>query len=557
MTQTPISAAAAAISSLAASVIMLSPFTSPAHIGSALNTGDGRLQAWVLAWTAHALMNALPVFDANMFYPTQAALASTDHFFALGVLGAPLWIASGNAVLVFNVLQLLGPAVTSFSAFLLLLSWTNDWLASLAGGLSFGLSFFIMLHNSHLGLTWAAGLPLAVLLLERWWERPTWMRLAGLWAACLLTALTSWYLAVLLGVLVVLRAIPLVAAAHFRDLGARVPQAIAGLALGAALLLPFGAPYFNRVNEPGEAAGLATDPSSYVVPPGHTVVGRWLVQHGLATPRSIWGERSVFLGWTTIGLAAAGLVAGLRSHQRERRTRTRFILAALLIAAGLSFGPSATGLAPFDLLSSLPGFRGLRSSARFALLVAFAMSVLAAFGLVGLRRLMPRAAPAAIIVITVVMSAERFVVDFPAGKPRPEAMPVEYALARADGARAALALPMYAAQPGWFFETDYLLYSTTADFLPLANGYGRWAPPEYLALAEVTQVFPSSSAAAALRLYGITHVILHGDRYGERGPDVLARAQQSADFEVVARNGSTVLLRIRPQRVSQDRTYQP
>lgn len=547
MPYTRISTFTAAMIAIAVSMIMLSPFTNLAHIGSALHTGDGRLHAWIFAWTAHALMNGLPVFDANMFFPTQAALASTDHYFALGVLGAPLWIASGNAVLVFNVLQLLGPAVTSFSAFLLLRSWTNDWLASLAGGLSFGLSFFALLHNSHLGLTWAAGLPLAVLLLERWWERPTWMRLVACWSVCLLTALTSWYLAVLLGVLVVLRAIPLVARARRSDLTTRAPQVIAGLALGAALLLPFGAPYVHRVNEPGEAAAMATDPSSYLVPPGHTVVGRWLVQRGLATPRSIWGERSVFLGWTTIALAAAGLVAGLRSHQRERRARTLFILATLLIAAGLSFGPSATGLAPFDLLSSLPGFRGLRSSARFALLVAFAMSALAAFGLVGLRRLMPRTGPAVVMVITVVMLAERFVVDFPAGKPQPETMPVEYALARADGARAALALPMYAAQAGWFHETDYLLYSTTANFLPLANGYGRWAPPEYLALAEVTQVFPSPSAASSLRLFGVTHVILHGDRYGERGPDVLARAQQSADFKVVATNGSTLLLRVLQQ----------
>jgi len=142
------------------------------------------------------------------------------------------------------------------------------------------------------------------------------------------------------------------------------------------------------------------------------------------------------------------------------------------------------------------------------------------------------------------MMAERFVVDFPAGPPRPETMPEVYALARADGARAAVSLPMYAGPPGWFFETDYLLYSTTADFLPLANGYGRWAPPEHLALGEAMRDFPSPSSAAALRFYGITHVILHSARFGDAAADLRARVRHSPGFETVAERGPDMLLRL-------------
>jgi len=49
----------------------------------------------------------------------------------------------------------------------------------------------------------------------------------------------------------------------------------------------------------------------------------------------------------------------------------------------------------------------------------------------------------------------------------------------------------------WFKEGDYLLYSTTADFLPLANGVGRWVPPSYLALGDAMRSFPSASTARA------------------------------------------------------------
>jgi hypothetical protein len=240
----------AALICLAASAIMLGPFMDLAHIDSALHTGDGRLYAWILAWVAHAITNGLPMFEANMFFPAHGALAQTDHFFALGVLGTPLWLATSNAVLVFNSLQLLGPALTSFAGFLLFRTWTGDWLASLVGGLLFGLSFFALLHNAHLGLTWAAGLPLALVNLERWWRQPTWPRLAALWAVCVFTALTSWYLAVMAVILLGMRSVPMIARATRTELSTRVPQIFAGAMLGVAVLLPFASPYLGRTNAP-------------------------------------------------------------------------------------------------------------------------------------------------------------------------------------------------------------------------------------------------------------------------------------------------------------------
>jgi hypothetical protein len=125
-------------------------------------------------------------------------------------------------------------------------------------------------------------------------------------------------------------------------------------------------------------------------------------------------------------------------------------------------------------------------------------------------------------------------------------MPEVYRLAAADGARAAVALPMYAGQTNWYHEGDYLLYSTSAGFLPLANGIGRWIPDEYLALAEAMTSFPSAEAAAALRLYSITHVIVHGRRFADGAAGLLGGARQSADFSVVGARGSDTLLRVNP-----------
>lgn len=532
------------VACLAVSATMLSPFMNLPHIGSSLHVGDGRVQAWVLAWVAHALTTGASLFDANMFYPVPASLAHTDSMVALGVLTTPIWLLTGNAILAFNVLQLLGPATTSFAGFLLLRSWTDDWLASLVGGLSFGLSFFAMLHNAHLNLTWAAGLPLSMLLLERWWREPTWTNMGWLGLVFVFTALTSWYLAVMLGLLLVIETVVLSITVGRVEIATRGPQVFAALALVVAVLLPFLAPYLGRASETGEAYGLAANIRSYVVPPENTVVGRWLVGRRLIDAQSIWGEATLFLGWTALALGAVGAADALRSRTRQRRAQAWLLLILLLLGIALSFGPSPSGLAPYDLLAQLPGVGGFRATARFALLVGLACSALAAFGLTSIRRLVPRAAPAIMCGLAVLIMAERFVVDFPSGRPQPEAMPEVYALARADRAQAAIVLPIYAGLASWFFEGDYLLYSTSAGFLPLANGIGRWVPSEYLALGEAMRTFPSPSSAAALRFYGITHVILHSARFGAAAPALLGQAKQSADYSIVGEHGPDVLLRI-------------
>jgi hypothetical protein len=317
----------------------------------------------------------------------------------------------------------------------------------------------------------------------------------------------------------------------------------AGL-LAIAVLLPFATPYLGRGSEPGEAAALAADWRSYLVPHDHTVVGRGLVAAGLAEPQGIWGERSVFLGWTFLALACAGALT-------SRGPRRMFLVILALVAAALSFGPSSTGLAPFDLLARLPGAGGFRASARFALLVTLACAVLSAFGLSWLRRQLPATRRWLPLACAILFLGETFVVQFPGGPPAREEMPEVYRLAAADGAAAAVALPMYAGEPQWFLEGDYLLYSTTAGFIPLANGIGRWVPPEYLALGEATHDFPSPDTAAALRLYGITHVIFHGARFGADAPVLLERVRQGHDFTVVATRGSDTLLRVTVARTSE------
>jgi hypothetical protein len=534
---------------LVASAVMQAPFTNYAHFSSAVSPGDGRAIAWIVTWVAHALAIGEPLFDANMFYPLRGSLAQIDPMPALGVFGAPIWFATGNAMLVYNVLKLVGPALSAWAVARLAYAWTRDEIAALIAGVAFGCSSFTMLHNGHIQLTWSAGVPIVILALERWWAKPSWGGLAAWWVAAVITALISWYLAVMVAIAAGLCLAWLIVSqwrreSAVRELPLRAVQFLCAALLAVAVLLPFAAPFLDRGSEAGETAAYAATWQSYLVPHEYTIAGRWLVSQGWANPQGIWGERSLFLGWLMLALALIGAATVLFSRAADDRRRVVFLIALAAIAVSLSFGPAASGFAPFDLIGLLPGASAFRATARFGLLVTLGCALLAAYGLAWLRRSVDRARTPLAVAALALMMAEPYVIDFPGGRPQPEQMPEIYRLALDDGVHAGVALPMYAGETFWFLEADYLLYSTSARFLRLANGFGRWAPEPYLEIGRAARAFPSPDTAAVLRAYGITHVFLHGARYGPGFGDVLNKVRAARDFTIVATRDLDFLLRV-------------
>ena len=537
------------LAGLVASGVMQAPFTNYAHFSSAVSPGDGRAIAWIVTWVAHALAHGERVFDANMFYPVRGSLALIDPMPALGVIGAPIWFASGNAMLVYNVLKLVGPALSVWAVARLAYAWTRDEIGALIAGIGFGCSSFTMLHNGHIQLTWSAGIPMVILALERWWANGSWRRAAVWWIASIVTALISWYLAVMVAIAAALWLAWLIFTdwrphPAARDWRLKAIQLSCGAALAIAVLLPFAAPFLNRGSEAGEAAAYAATWRSYLVPHEHTIAGRWLFSRGGTNPESMWGEQSLFLGWSLLALAVAGAATVIRSNAGDDRRRVAFLIALAAIAGSLSFGPSASGLAPFDLVALLPGASAFRATARFGLLVTLGCALLAAYGLAWIRRSADRARALVAIACLALVMAEPYVMDFPGGRPQPERIPEIYRLALQDDAEAAVALPMYAGETFWFLEADYLLYSTSARFIRLANGFGRWAPEPYLDIGRAARAFPSPETAVVLRSYGITHVLLHGARYGPGFGDLLNKVRDARDFTIVATRDLDFLLRV-------------
>jgi hypothetical protein len=75
------------------------------------------------------------MWNGNIFFPEPNALAMSDHFVGQSILTLPVWWATHNPILVYNVAFLASFVLTAFAAFLLTRAWTGSFVAAFFAGL--------------------------------------------------------------------------------------------------------------------------------------------------------------------------------------------------------------------------------------------------------------------------------------------------------------------------------------------------------------------------------------------------------------------------------------
>jgi hypothetical protein len=516
------------------------------HIATASYEGDARLVVWTLAWDNHAVLSRLPLFDTNIFYPAATSLVYNEHLFGISVFTLPIYALTRNPVLAYNIVWLLSWVACGLAMHALLRRYVTTELAAFAGSLVFTFSFYKMLQgHGHLQQIWTWPLPLSLLLLERWIDRPSWGRTAAWMVILLLGLLGSWYVAVMVamanGALLVWRATWSIRT----KIAVRVVQLIAVAVVAAAVVWPFAAPY--RVLAPSsarEVRSLSADVASYLMPAAQTWPGiawRRLVGRG---PGPMFGERTLSLGWIALALSFTGLVAVAQSSSAANSVLPFGLLA--IFGLFLSFGPPADSskISVYSLAVHVPALGGFRAPARFGLLVLFGVAVFAAVGVEALVLMRPRARVLIAAVVLPLMLSEWFVIGFPGKRPQPFGIPSVYYSPRLASARAIASLPDYRSDPHWFWETDYLLFST-AHWRPIVNGYGRWEPPIQGHDISWLMAFPGPNNAKAMRALGVDFIVLHTGRYPDGAVELLRFAQTSPEYELVEQDGPDYLFRVR------------
>jgi hypothetical protein len=453
---------------------------------------DGRLNAWILAWDAHALLHdPMGIFEAPAFHPLPDALAFSESLLLPGALSLPFQAL--GPVFAYNVVLLLALLFSGLGAQLLARRAGADPLAAWAGGVAFGAGAHRWIRLAHLHAQVTPFLPLALLALDRFLERRTLKRALLLGALVAAQGLTSVYtgalLALALGVALALAAV--CSRLRLRDLASLA----GGLLLAVVLVAPAVRPYLRMRAFQGVEWSLSDIAIYATTLDSYAASGTRL--YGGITQRHLDPERvrdTLFPGVTLLVLGLSGLASAPRRYRAVA-------IAASALAIVISLGPE-TALYRF-LYEHVVLVRGVRALSRFSLVPVLALSVLMGLALSGRRRLLFVALP------LLLLESSNVPIRF-----APALVPSEAARSLAGRPGAVAYLPLGER------DTEAMLEGV-AHWRPLLNGDSGFVPRPYTRAMELLET-PGEDGWCFLRAVGVTEVVSRAElplepvaRFGE------------------------------------------
>jgi hypothetical protein len=538
----------------------------------ASDLGDPVFNSWVMMWTGGQVLaaaggdwNALHLYwHGNIFSPEPLTIAYSEHLTPQMLQILPLYATTGNIVLCYNLLFLSTFVLAGFGTYLLVRDLTGRPLGAFLAGLAFAFAPYRISQYSHLQVLSTYWMPLTLFGLHRYFETRRIRPLAGGAAALALQNLSCGYY--------MLFFVPFAAAYSLFEMTRRrlLRDVRTWASLGAALLgvaivtWPFVSPYLEvrRAADVGvrtrdEVVQFSADVQAFGTAP---------------EPSRLWGERvrvhpkgegEGFPGFAILALAVVGILSGrvMASGQRTRADAIFFGLAAL--AGGvLAFGPVirfggqdvATGPYAF-LFTYVPGFDGVRVPARYLMIVALFLAILAGFGAAAL--VARRSGIALAAVAAAVILAESWVAPMPTNvrmapygfELTPRQLPMGddispiYQWARdAPGKIVLIEFPF--AEPAYDILATFYAGQHRR---PLVNGYSGFFPEAYLRRATFLRKIPADLEAAtkALRSSGATHAIVHEGAIPDGRGHELSDWLLSVGAQLVMTHGTDKLFVIR------------
>jgi hypothetical protein len=299
------------------------------HLGSRIVASDDIDSSqfmWFFAWWPHALLHGLNPFVTHvMFVPEGFNLTWSTAMPGPSVVMSPVTLAFGPIV-TWNVIGLLSPALTAWTAFILCRHVTGRLTPSLVGGYVFGFSPYELIHltgGPYLAL--AALVPVCVWLVLRRVEGTIGPRR---FVAAMAAALTAQYLissevlatGTLFGALALALAFALLPERR-TALVTTVQLLICAYLATVILISPFLYFFFFGHQYPPAATHFPADLASYIVPSPLMAVTR---------------HQPALRGSNTEGYLGLGVILVIVVFMwQQRRSRVAWLIALSLLAAAL------------------------------------------------------------------------------------------------------------------------------------------------------------------------------------------------------------------------------
>jgi hypothetical protein len=468
--------------------------------------GDPYINTWILDWDWYATFHhPLHLFEANAFYPARDSLAFSENLYGIALVLFPFRAAGLSPIAAHNLAILLGFTTSGFAAYLLGRHVSRGSLAGVVSGIFYAFVPFRFTHLTHVQHVWGGTLPLLILALLWYAEKPAWWRASLFGAAFLFNALCNihWLLfgtvAVAITIVIVRpRLIPLAAC-----------TGIAALFI-AAFLHPYWlvAKLYGMERSAGETLNFSATWSDWLV------ASRYNRFYASLHDPSVDAERWLFPGALALLIGGVGLLSTDRKSLR---------IAASWIVLGL-FGSFGLNFVFHELLFTyVPGFRAIRVPARWAAIAYVGLAMLVALGTAMIAR--RRQWVYALVAIAFVVELRAAPILWYMALPE---VPGVEAWIRQDKPRALVELPM---RPDFEY---WVMLRATAHHRPMVNGISGFGPPEYERIRRMAQS-ASDAFIPELQRIGVTHIVVHADAFGDSGRAWLARALQQRQFLFIQR----------------------
>ncbi|HEX9902031.1 MAG TPA: discoidin domain-containing protein [Acidobacteriota bacterium] len=314
------------------------------HLGSSVrDPGDPLLNTWILAWNNRQMagFHLAGWFDANIYYPNQNTLAYSEHLFSQALVSLPVNLLTGNPILAYNLVLLFGFVTSGLGMYLLARRLSGHVLGSLAAGIIFAFSPFMMAHLPHLQVITAGGIPLTFLFLIRFFDSGRWKDLLLFTLFYVLQALANGYYALFLTILAGLFIMVMtVTGRKWREGRFWLQMAVFAVVALAAL-----SPFLYHYAQVRNTLGLERGIGAYARATSFLATSPQNVFYGRLTNRFLQSEGELFPGVAAFILAMVGGASVLRLQKRRRteeqlrpRPGGRILLwlaAALLLAQSI------------------------------------------------------------------------------------------------------------------------------------------------------------------------------------------------------------------------------